>query len=56
MEDDLNFLENGRRPQFFWKMEDDLDLKVNGRQPQCQSKWKTTSILKERKKNTAKLS
>ena len=33
MEDDLNFLENGRRPQFFgkwkktsafWKMEDDL--------------------------------
>jgi hypothetical protein len=24
MEDNLNFFENGRRPQFFGKMEDDL--------------------------------
>ena len=43
MEDDLNFFENGRRPQFFLKMEDDLKfLKMednlnyfeNGRRPQ----------------------
>ena len=42
MEDDLNYLENGRqrgfwengrRPHFFWKMEDDLNLKEIGRQP-----------------------
>jgi hypothetical protein len=26
MEDDLNFLENGRRPQFFLKIEDDLNF------------------------------
>ena len=26
MEDDLNFLGNGRRPQFFAKMEDDLNF------------------------------
>ena len=34
MEDDLNFWETGRRPQFFGKMEDDLNFKLNGRQPQ----------------------
>ena len=54
MEDDLNFLENGRRPQFsgkwektsiFWKMQEDLNVKTNGRQPQFQSKLKTTSVL-----------
>ena len=42
MEDDLNSLENGRRPQFFgkmeddlnfWNMEDDLNSLENGRQP-----------------------
>jgi hypothetical protein len=43
MEDDLSFLENGRRPQFFFKwkttsillkMEDDLNSFENGRRPQ----------------------
>jgi hypothetical protein len=29
MEDDLNFNENGRRPQFFGKMEDNPNSKVN---------------------------
>ena len=47
MEDDLNFLENGRRPQFMsiWKttailkyMEDDLNFKVNGRLPEILNK------------------
>ena len=33
MEDDLNSLENGRRPQFCWKMEHDPNSKVNGRWP-----------------------
>ena len=41
MEDNLNFLANGRQPQFIhkwqttltvWKMEDDLNLQENGRQ------------------------
>ena len=35
MEDDLNILENGRRPQYF----------LNGRRPQYFWKWKTTSIF-----------
>ena len=30
MEDDLNILENGRRPHFF-QMEDDLNILENGR-------------------------
>ena len=43
LEEDLNFLANGRQPQFFgkwkttsifWKMEDDLNFLENGRQPQ----------------------
>ena len=34
LEYDLNFLENGRRPEFLWKMEDDLNLQVKGRRPQ----------------------
>ena len=55
LEDDLNFLANGRRPQYFWKMEynlssgpkleDDLNFLANERQPQFFGKWKTTSIL-----------
>jgi hypothetical protein len=36
MEDDLNILENERRPQFLGKMEDDLNF---------WAKWKTTSIF-----------
>jgi hypothetical protein len=43
MEDDLNIMENGTRPQFFGKIEDNLNLKVIGRQPPFQSKWKTTT-------------
>ena len=35
LEDDHNFMANGRRPQFCLKMEDDLNFL---------SKWKTTSI------------
>ena len=41
MEDDLNFFEKGRRPQFFLKMEDDLNFWENGRRPQ---KNNTTKI------------
>jgi hypothetical protein len=33
MEDDLNILQNGRRPQFE-EMEDNLNNSGNGRQPQ----------------------
>jgi hypothetical protein len=57
MEDDLNFKENGRQPQFFkqiwWTtltlrlMEDDLNFKENGRRPQFQRKWNTTSICSQ---------
>ena len=36
MEDNLNFSENGRRPQFLKVMENDLNFSVNGRQPQSQ--------------------
>ena len=36
MEDDLNFLQNERRPQFFNKMEDNLNFVI---------KWKITSIF-----------
>ena len=48
MEDNLNFLENGREPQFF-NMEDDLNLFNNVRRPHyllpyCFFKRKTTSI------------
>ena len=45
MEDDLNILENGRRPNFF-QMEDDLNILgnlENGR-PQYFGNLKTTSI------------
>ena len=41
MEDDLIFLINGRRPQFF-QMEDDL-IFLNGRRPKYSCEWKTTS-------------
>ena len=41
MEDDLNVLENGRRPQFF-QMENNINILENGRQPQYFDKWKTT--------------
>jgi hypothetical protein len=34
-EDDFNYLENGRRPQFL----------ENGRRTQLFGKWKTTSII-----------
>ena len=33
MEEDLNFLENERRPSLFGKIEDDLNIEVNGRCP-----------------------
>ena len=33
MEDDLNFFQNGRRPDFF-QLEDDLNIILAGRQPQ----------------------
>jgi hypothetical protein len=46
VEDNLNFLENGRRPQIFVIMEDDLNFKVNGRRPQYKCKWKKTIILR----------
>jgi hypothetical protein len=59
MEDDLNFLGNGRRPQFYrhlfylicfvkisyLKMEEDLKLFGNGRRTQFLYKWKTTSFF-----------
>ena len=42
MEDDFNFLQNGRRPEFiengrwpqFFLMEDDLNFFINGRRPE----------------------
>ena len=34
LEDDLNSLANGRRPQFYGKMEDDLNFQLKGRRPQ----------------------
>ena len=34
MEDELNFLENGIQPQFFWKMEDNLNFFENETKPQ----------------------
>jgi hypothetical protein len=46
LEDDLNFLENGRRPQLFGKMEEDLNVKENVRRPQFKCKWETTLILR----------
>ena len=54
MDNDLNILENGRRPQYFgkgtttsmcWQMEDDLNILGIGRLPQYFGKWKTTSIF-----------
>ena len=54
MEDNLNILANGRRPQYFckwnttsifWQMKDDLNLLANGRRPKYFGKWKTTSIF-----------
>ena len=46
MEDELNFWQNGSRPQYFGKMEDDLNcnFKENRRQPQFKGNGKTTSI------------
>ena len=34
IEDDLNFQQNGRQPNFVNKMEDDLNFLQSGRQPQ----------------------
>ena len=53
MEDDLNFVENERRPQFLvmednlnnFQMEGDLNILVNGIQPQFVFKWKMTLIF-----------
>ena len=54
IEDNLNIFENGRRPQYFWKlkttsiflkMEDNLNIFENGTWPQYLKKWKTTSIF-----------
>jgi hypothetical protein len=65
MEDNLNFLPNGRRPvanvrrpQYFsqwkvttiiWKMEGDNYYLANGRQPQIFGEWKMTSIFSKSK-------
>ena len=54
MEDDLNFKNNGRRPQFLGKWKTTSILLKNGIQPQLKTsetnlnflgKWETTSIL-----------
>ena len=55
MEDDLNYLGNGRRPQFFekWKtksmfLENGIQPHFRnqiGRRPQLFGKWKTTSTF-----------
>jgi hypothetical protein len=54
MEDDLNILANGRRPQYLgklktssviWKMKNDLIILENGRQPQYFGKMKMTSMF-----------
>jgi hypothetical protein len=50
MEDDLNFSENRRRPQF-QDMEDDLNFLGNGRRPQFFRKWKTTLVFQEMEDN-----
>ena len=44
MEDDLHFIENGRRPQFFGNGRLP-QLYYNGRQPQHSCKWKTTKFV-----------
>ena len=53
MEDDLNILANGRRPQYFgklkttlifWQMEDNLNILANGIGPPYVDEQKTTSI------------
>ena len=41
MKDNLNFLANGRRPQFF-QVEDNLNF-FNERRPKYSCEWKTTS-------------
>jgi hypothetical protein len=54
MEDDLNFKNNGRRPQLLIKLKTTSILLKNGMQPQLKTietnlnflgKWETTSIL-----------
>ena len=57
MEDDLIFLQNGRRHRFFYQMkddlnsfskkEDDLNFQQNVRRPNFLTEWKTTSIFLE---------
>ena len=51
MEEDLNFIPNGRQPQYFGKrkttsiflqVEDNLNIVTNERRPQLFGKWKTT--------------
>jgi hypothetical protein len=43
MEDNLNLLENGRRPQIFgiWN---NLNMFANGREPQYKDNWRTISV------------
>jgi hypothetical protein len=45
MEDDLNILENVRRPEYFSQMKDDINILANERRPQYFGKWRTTSIF-----------
>jgi hypothetical protein len=46
MEDDLNLLENERRPQL-WGNGKPLQSLENGKRPQYMDKWKTTSIFSQ---------
>ena len=47
MDDDLNFLENGRQPKsvMFWKMEDDINIFANRRRPPLFWKMEGTQSL-----------
>jgi hypothetical protein len=52
VEDNLNFLGSGRRPQF-QDMEEYLNFSGYGRQPKFFRKWKTTKVF--RKGNTTSI-
>ena len=63
MEDDINSFENGRRPQYFWKlkttsivlkMEDDLNFIWNGRRPQIIESYKNERRYTDRNNATNK--
>ena len=45
LEEDLNILVNGRRPQFLAKWKTTSILGGNGRRPQFLGKWKTTPFF-----------